>query len=122
MNKLKNKTILVTGGTGSFGSSFVKHILNNNKEILITNETGDLLGLRKGKYTYLNSDEWNNAIVRMIKINEESFKLEVQAVSTEQLNGKKAYSEKFEFNWTPSSYITNKSEPLFNGEKTTLTN
>jgi UDP-N-acetylglucosamine 4,6-dehydratase len=28
---LKNKTILVTGGTGSFGSGFVKHLLRNSK-------------------------------------------------------------------------------------------
>ena len=28
MNILKNKTILVTGGTGSFGSAFIGHILN----------------------------------------------------------------------------------------------
>ena len=28
MNKLQNKTILVTGGTGSFGSAFVSQILN----------------------------------------------------------------------------------------------
>ncbi len=33
MNKLKNKTILVTGGTGSFGSSFVKHILNTKYKV-----------------------------------------------------------------------------------------
>ena len=26
-----NKTLLITGGTGSFGSSFFKHILNNYK-------------------------------------------------------------------------------------------
>ncbi len=31
MDFLKNKTILVTGGTGSFGSSFVKHILAHSK-------------------------------------------------------------------------------------------
>ena len=33
MNKLKNKTILVTGGTGSFGSSFIKHILNTKYKV-----------------------------------------------------------------------------------------
>ena len=27
MNYLKNKTILITGGTGSFGSNFVKEII-----------------------------------------------------------------------------------------------
>ncbi len=30
---LKNKTILVTGGTGSFGQSFVKYILDNYSEV-----------------------------------------------------------------------------------------
>ena len=29
----KNKTILVTGGTGSFGQSFVRHVLDNYSEI-----------------------------------------------------------------------------------------
>ena len=29
MLKLKGKTILITGGTGSFGRSFVKYLLNN---------------------------------------------------------------------------------------------
>ena len=29
MNFLKNKSILITGGTGSFGSTFVKYLLNN---------------------------------------------------------------------------------------------
>ena len=28
-----NKTILITGGTGSFGKNFVKHILNKHKKI-----------------------------------------------------------------------------------------
>ena len=27
MNYLKNKTVLITGGTGSFGSNFVKEIV-----------------------------------------------------------------------------------------------
>ena len=31
MNFLKNKTILVTGGTGTFGSEVTKFILNNIK-------------------------------------------------------------------------------------------
>jgi len=31
MYSLKNKTILVTGGTGSFGKSFVRHLLENKK-------------------------------------------------------------------------------------------
>jgi UDP-N-acetylglucosamine 4,6-dehydratase len=32
MNKkyFKNKTILITGGTGSFGQAFVNYILRNN--------------------------------------------------------------------------------------------
>ena len=30
---LKNKTILVTGGTGSFGQLFVSHIIKNFKQI-----------------------------------------------------------------------------------------
>lgn len=29
MNFLKNKSILITGGTGSFGSAFVKYLMNN---------------------------------------------------------------------------------------------
>jgi len=33
MNKLKNKTILVTGGTGSFGSAFIKQILNTKYKV-----------------------------------------------------------------------------------------
>ena len=28
--KFKNKIILITGGTGSFGSTFLKYLLNNN--------------------------------------------------------------------------------------------
>lgn len=34
---LKNKTILITGGTGSFGSAFVKYLLNNSeaKKIIV---------------------------------------------------------------------------------------
>ncbi len=31
MNTLKNKTILITGGTGSFGKSFAKFLLKNYK-------------------------------------------------------------------------------------------
>ncbi len=31
LNFLKDKTILVTGGTGSFGKNFVKHILSNSE-------------------------------------------------------------------------------------------
>lgn len=31
LDKLKGKTILITGGTGSFGKSFAKHILANSK-------------------------------------------------------------------------------------------
>lgn len=31
MEKLRNKTILITGGTGSFGKNFAKHILANSK-------------------------------------------------------------------------------------------
>ena len=27
----KNKTVLITGGTGSFGKSFLKHIIHNYK-------------------------------------------------------------------------------------------
>jgi UDP-N-acetylglucosamine 4,6-dehydratase/5-epimerase len=35
-NIIKNKTILVTGGTGSFGKTFVNHLLNSQfKEIRI---------------------------------------------------------------------------------------
>ena len=30
---LKNKSILITGGTGSFGSKFAEHILKNHKDI-----------------------------------------------------------------------------------------
>ena len=30
---LKNKSILVTGGTGSFGKAFIKKILSNYKSI-----------------------------------------------------------------------------------------
>ena len=33
MNFLKNKSILITGGTGSFGSTFVKYLLNNNSNL-----------------------------------------------------------------------------------------
>ncbi len=33
MNKFANKTILVTGGTGSFGKSFVNYVLKNIKNI-----------------------------------------------------------------------------------------
>jgi UDP-N-acetylglucosamine 4,6-dehydratase len=37
LKTLKNKTILVTGGTGSFGSNFVRHLLKNSqaKKIII---------------------------------------------------------------------------------------
>ena len=38
MNYLRNKTILITGGTGSFGSSFVKEIIKKKygiKKIII---------------------------------------------------------------------------------------
>lgn len=37
MEILRNKTILITGGTGSFGKSFVKYLLNNSeaKKIII---------------------------------------------------------------------------------------
>ena len=38
MNFFKNKTILVTGGTGSFGNAFLKHIILNKfpiKKIVI---------------------------------------------------------------------------------------
>ena len=33
MNFLKNKTILITGGTGSFGSNFIKELLKNKYNI-----------------------------------------------------------------------------------------
>ena len=33
MNFLKNKTILINGGTGSFGSNFVKELLKNKYDI-----------------------------------------------------------------------------------------
>ena len=33
MNFLKNKTILITGGTGSFGSNFAKELLKNKYDI-----------------------------------------------------------------------------------------
>ena len=33
MNKLKAESILVTGGTGSFGKAFVKTILANHHEV-----------------------------------------------------------------------------------------
>ena len=38
MNKFINKTILVTGGTGSFGKSFIKYLINNKfkfKKIIV---------------------------------------------------------------------------------------
>ena len=37
MDNYKNKTILVTGGTGSFGRSFIYHLLDNYnfKKIII---------------------------------------------------------------------------------------
>ena len=31
MNIYKNKTVLITGGTGTFGQAFAKSLLNNNK-------------------------------------------------------------------------------------------
>ena len=30
-NSINNKTVLVTGATGSFGTSFIENILKNNK-------------------------------------------------------------------------------------------
>ena len=33
MNFLKNKTILITGGTGSFGSALVKYLLDNHSNL-----------------------------------------------------------------------------------------
>ena len=38
MNHFKNKTILITGGTGSFGRKFLREILNNKsnfKKIIV---------------------------------------------------------------------------------------
>jgi len=31
INCLENKTVLITGGTGSFGKNFIKHLLINSK-------------------------------------------------------------------------------------------
>ena len=33
MTKFKNKTLLVTGGTGTFGQAFVKYFIRNFKDI-----------------------------------------------------------------------------------------
>jgi dTDP-D-glucose 4,6-dehydratase len=33
MNFLKNKSILITGGTGSFGATFAKYLLNNHSNL-----------------------------------------------------------------------------------------
>ena len=44
MNKMiNNKTILVTGGTGSFGSIFIEYLLKNFNPKLCNNNCGNMI-------------------------------------------------------------------------------
>ena len=49
MNKMfKNKTILITGGTGSFGSTFIKKLLKIDIRL---RKSGFLVGMKKNSMT-----------------------------------------------------------------------
>ena len=57
----KNKTILITGGTGSFGKKFLEHIINNYREINLANEI-DKRSNNEGLATQLGHADQDNTV------------------------------------------------------------
>lgn len=58
MNMLNNKTILITGGTGSFGSSFIKKISKNKKikKIIVLSRDEEKIDRQRREYNQENID------------------------------------------------------------------